>query len=92
MAKPTLEQLVMARVEAAWAVGGPSSGAQEVLPALAAALNDEDPIVRADAAWMLGHLGPVAVSAVPALTAALKDDDADVRSKAASALEAIQAT
>ena len=38
-----------------------SRGSPEAVPALAVALNDEEPLVRGHAAWALGHIGTEAV-------------------------------
>jgi vesicle coat complex subunit len=56
---------------------------QAAVPALIAALKDQDSLVRTEAASALGQIGQ---PAVPALIAALKDQDSEVRSQAALAL------
>ncbi len=56
------------------------------VPALAAALDDPEPLVRAHAAWALGRLGGAAARA--ALERALsREADAEVRDECALALE-----
>jgi HEAT repeat protein len=67
-----------------WGVGGP-----EVVPVLAAALADRDPLVRAEAAGDLEQLGPLARPALPGLRATLNDPDPYVRVYAAEALARI---
>jgi HEAT repeat protein len=57
--------------------------AKEAVPALIAALKDQDGVVRSSAADALGRMGG---EAVPALIAALKDQDGVVRRFAADAL------
>jgi hypothetical protein len=37
-------------------------GAPEAVPALAASLNDKEPLVRGDAAWVLGRIAAVGVT------------------------------
>ncbi len=63
-----------------------SQRSRNPVPALIAALNDENSYVRWNAAVALGHLGPDAREAVPALIAALKDTDQSVQYDAAIAL------
>jgi HEAT repeat protein len=58
----------------------------EDVPALAAALKDEDAGVRANAAQCLGRLGRAAGPAAGALMGLLQDADANVRLSAARAL------
>jgi epoxyqueuosine reductase len=65
-------------------------GSADDVPALVAALLDDEPLVRAHAAWALGRLGG------PAAVAALRDrmdvePDASVRSELGSALGAVTA-
>jgi HEAT repeat protein len=57
-----------------------------VVPALVAALNDENSDVRIGAADSLGRLGAEAKSAAPALKWAIKDPDKEVRRHATFAL------
>ena len=64
---------------------------KEAVPALIAALKDEDADVRRSAATALGKIGAEAKEAIPSLTDALKDEDADVRNNAAEALSKIGA-
>jgi HEAT repeat protein len=59
------------------------------IPALTAALKDEDEKVRLATVRSLSEFGPAAKSAVPALVALLKDKDAWVRWEADQALEAM---
>ncbi len=58
---------------AAFALGKIGPAAKEAVPALIAALKDEDKDVRVYAASALGHIGPAAKEAVPALEAAARD-------------------
>ncbi len=60
--------------------------AAPAIPALIAALKDEDWDVRSSAARALGNIGPAAASAVPSLIAALKDENRNVWDKAVDAL------
>lgn len=66
--------------------------AEQVVPALIEALQDENVYVRRDAARALGAFGEQAKSAIPALQAAQRDQEASVRSAAATALERIDPT
>ncbi|HEX6042034.1 HEAT repeat domain-containing protein [Longimicrobium sp.] len=60
-------------------------GASDAVPALAVALNDEEPLVRGRAAWALGRIGTEA--ARQALSGrAEAEDDACVREEIAAAL------
>lgn len=60
------------------------------VPALIAALRDEDAQVRSSAAFALGRMGDEGLSiAVAALTAALRDEDTQVRRSAAYTLKSI---
>jgi HEAT repeat protein len=63
--------------------------ANRAVPALTAALRDENHYVRREAATALGKFGSAAISAVPALTAALKDSEKSVRAAAQTALKRI---
>lgn len=76
------------RAIAALADLGPD--AAPAAPALAAALEDDNPFVREAAAGALGKIGPGAAAALSALTAALDDPDRGVRRSAADALAAIR--
>jgi HEAT repeat protein len=60
------------------------------VPALIAALEDQDAEVRIFAAEALGEIGPEAKEAVPTLIAALKDPDAHVPASATYALVRIE--
>lgn len=61
-------------------------GAPEAVPALAAALNDEEPLVRGHAAWALGRVGTA--GAVQALSSrAEAETDEWVREEITLALE-----
>src|SRR5258707_685169 len=71
---------------AAWAPGALGPTAQAVVPALVAALKDDDVFVRRSAAYALWRVGPAAKDAIPSLTVSLKDRDAEVRGWAAKAL------
>jgi HEAT repeat protein len=68
-----------------WGVGG-----TEIVPALCAALRDNDALVRAEAVEDLGRLGNVGKGARPALRNALKDADGFVRVYAVAALARIE--
>jgi HEAT repeat protein len=60
-----------------------------LVPELAKALADDDPIVRGLAALGLKEAGPGALPALDALVARLHDDDTGVRMMAANAIAAI---
>jgi epoxyqueuosine reductase len=61
-------------------------GSPEAVPALIAALDDEEPLVRGHAAWALGEVGTVDAGA--ALTSRLDDEsEASVRSEIRAALQ-----
>lgn len=83
----------MVRLTAAQVLYGFGASATEAIPALAKALEDQEPMVRQWAATALQnigfHVGPRAKVAVPALIKALNDKDAVVREWAASALGSI---
>jgi HEAT repeat protein len=64
---------------AAAALGNIGGNAKEAVPALAAALKDQDSFVRCFAAEALGRIRENAKEAVPELAAALKDQDSFVR-------------
>lgn len=64
--------------------------ASEVVPALAARLDDTDPGVCSAAALTLGSLGPAATSAVGPLEHAMSHEVSDVRIAAETALACIQ--
>ena len=63
--------------------------AKDAVPALIAALKDEDGDVRMEVVRTLREIGPAAEDAVPALITALKDEIWDVRGSAANALREI---
>lgn len=63
--------------------------AQDAIPALIHALNDEVPEVRAAAAHSLELIGPRAFEAAPALTRRLRDGEPNVRAAGAFALARI---
>jgi HEAT repeat protein/lysophospholipase L1-like esterase len=69
---------------AAWALGNLEGAAGEAVPALVAALNEDDTATVVAAA--LARIGPGAAQAVPALVASLKDADAGRRWRSARAL------
>lgn len=67
-------------------VAAGNSGDARAVPALSAALHDDEPLVRAHAAWALGQLGtPAAPAALEEALAAETDDD--VRRELQAALE-----
>src|SRR5262249_47668754 len=68
------------------AIGAPS---KDAVPALAAALADENHVHRRMLAANLSQIGPAAREAVPALSKLLSDPVADVRTEAAAALAKI---
>jgi HEAT repeat protein len=78
-----------ARKKAVSALGlvGPADPA--AIPAVIAALKDNDASVRNEAALALLNLGSAASEAVPALTETLKDPDGVVRASAAKAIDRI---
>jgi HEAT repeat protein len=79
-----------ARLHAVHALDERSGDRETVLPALLAALRDEDVYVRRDAARALGRLAPPArEEAVPALQPLLRDREPSVRKAAAEALRKI---
>ena len=80
---------VLKRRQAVRELGNRSGDAEQVVPALAGALSDENEYVRRDAARALATFGSEARTAVPALNAALKDEQASVRAAAAAALKQI---
>jgi HEAT repeat protein len=72
------------REESAKALERIGPGASAAVPALAAALNnDEHWHVRLASAWALGKIGPAAQTAVPALREALQDEARYVRERSA---------
>jgi len=79
------------RLHAIRALEDRGAEAEAVVPALTAALRDDNAFVRRDAAVALGKLGPAARGAVPALQAARKDREPRVRKAAAAALQHIHA-
>jgi HEAT repeat protein len=85
------------RERAASLLGRVGAGTAEAVPALTAALEDEDRYagsyeyrerqrIRAAVLGALGHIGPAAMPAAPALRRALKHPDALVRVRAAETL------
>ena len=72
------------RADAAWRLG--QMGATDAVPALVAALEDENRAVRANAAASLWNLGEASKPAMPALRKALDDPYAGVVGNAAGAL------
>jgi HEAT repeat protein len=80
---------VVKKREALRALGPRIAEADRVVPALAAALADQNIYVRRDAAIALAKFGPEAREAVPALTAALNDKDQRLREMAGKALKKI---
>jgi HEAT repeat protein len=77
------------RLKALHALGKIPEPGDQVVAALAKALQDKDAFVRRDAAVALGQIGPEARSAVPALLAAIKDRERQVRVAAVKALRII---
>ena len=63
--------------------------ARDAVPALVAALRNDDDYVRGFAAWTLGSMGDAARDAVPALVAALPREEGYERGGAAAALAKI---
>jgi epoxyqueuosine reductase len=61
-------------------------GSPAAVPALAAALNDEEPLVRGHAAWALGRIGTAGAMQALAGRAAV-EADAWVREEVEAALE-----
>lgn len=80
---------VVQRRQAIRELGGRTSDAARVVPALTEALRDDSEYVRHDAATALGKFGPDAGPAVPALLAARKDRDHNVRRAAETALKKV---
>ncbi|MFN7954824.1 MAG: HEAT repeat domain-containing protein [bacterium] len=78
-----------ARQSAARALGNVGDRGLPAVPALAAALTDEDHGVRLEAARTLRALAPDTRAAIPALTRALDDHFSDVQIESAYALGAI---
>jgi HEAT repeat protein len=79
-----------AREHAAHVLGKVGAEDPGVIPALMAALKDQNFIVRKNAAIALGENGPAAKSVTPALVETLKDDNPVVRREAAVALAKVQ--
>ncbi len=77
------------RADAALALGRLEAPPEQVVPALARALDDESEDVRQWAAFALQQQGPAAAPAVEDLRAALTDPEPWVRQNAAQALGAI---
>jgi HEAT repeat protein len=75
------------RLFAANLLGAKGAEATGAIPALTAALEDEDAGVRQAAAESLGQLTAYDDAALPALLGALNDPDADVRESAVNALD-----
>ncbi len=74
------------REEAAGTLGFIATPAKDIVPALTAALKDDNALVRQRAAEALGWIGPPAREAAPALVAALKDEEPKVAILACLAL------
>ena len=91
-ALPTLQTILRGdhdgsmRSIAAEAIGALGADAEEAVPDLVAALEDEAELVREDAARALGRVARGADSAVPALVRALDDPNALVREYAVESL------
>ena len=65
-------------------------GSPEAIPALAVALNDEEPLIRGHAAWALGRIGTAA--AMQALRGRMEVEGDDwVRSEITAALSPVPA-
>ena len=81
----------LVRISAARALGGWGAPANDAVPELIIALNDDSPRVAADAAWALGGIlssqasnnSPFQSQAITALLEALEHDDGEVRRYAA---------
>lgn len=69
---------------AAWSLGNLQGAAREAVPALVAAINEDE--TSAVVAGALARIGPAAAAAVPSLAAALRHPDAGRRWRAARAL------
>lgn len=91
-----LEQLKasepLRRIEAVHTLQERKEDADQVVPALTEALQDENTYVRRDAARALGSFGAAANSAIPALRAARRDREPSVRKAADIALSRIDPT
>ena len=89
---------ILAREQMGWFARGKDSEAKEqarawvtreIVPTVAALLNDENPVIRRTAANTFRNLGTAGKQAIPALTNLLTDKDELVRRRAAEALEAM---
>ena len=89
---------ILAREQMGWFARGKDSEAKEqarawvtreIVPTVAALLNDENPVIRRTAANTFRNLGTAGKQAIPALTNLLTDKDELVRRCAAEALEAM---
>jgi HEAT repeat protein len=89
---------IFAREQMGWFARGKDSEAKEqarawvtreIVPTVAALLNDENPVIRRTAANTFRNLGTAGKQAIPALTSLLADKDELVRRRAAEALEAM---
>jgi HEAT repeat protein len=78
------------RLECLKTLGRAGNATREAVPALIAALGDNDREVRILAAHVLGQIGPGAREAVEALNRAAQDSDKDVKETARKALEKVQ--
>jgi HEAT repeat protein len=74
------------RIQAIHTLQERKADAEEVVPALTEALNDENTYVRRDAARALGSFGAAAAGAIPTLQTARRDREPSVRKAAGIAL------
>ena len=78
------------RRKAAEVLGNVGAADPAVVPALAGAVKDRDPVVRGEAVLALLKIGPAAREAAPALREAEGDRDPRVRANAVKALKTVQ--